>query len=558
MAKTAQAIYDEMTAIDTLMHGVDYLFERKGDLALLLHKGEPLFEKLMVQWDHEGVGRLPQLESAVRAWLKEGKRDAKQRSAKAKSLVSGLAVDTEPGGPWPRPLGYSSKFGDDAVNGKLFLGARPARIITSADVPYSLGPDGIWKESDVPALRAEIRATDPTSTLGAAAVGSMVQSIKDISHTSATPFEWLVAPEDAPQARDLILFRNGLLDLNTGELLPLDGSYFATATPAFDYDPEAECPTWLTWLSERLDPSYIPTLQEWFGFCMVPDISAQRFASFIGRSRTGKGTSKTVLEGLVGAAHVGSSSMGDLGSRFGLMSFVDTRLQVFPDAKDAPAQARSVALERLLAITGGDVVGIDRKNKAPINVKLVARILILGNEPPHFLDESGALAARQIMIRWEKSFIGQEDQRVGDALMEELPGIANWAIEGLRRLRANGYIFTVGREGRAAVEKVKLAGAPALRFANDCLIVTGKSADYVTMDKVFASYRAWMHREGLAGSQRRNKTQLGADLETALANVRVTQPRHLVAPRGWTGGEYRPRILTGVSGFTRGEEDWEE
>ena len=169
-------------------------------------------------------------------------------------------------------------------------------------------------------------------TLGSSAISAIMRSVRDFTYTPAAPFEWLVSGVDTPDPKNLVLFRNGVLDLRTDELLELDGSYFATGTPAFDFDARAACPAWDDWLHERIDHSFIPTLQEWRVLSWFPT-TAHRFMTFIGKSRTGKGTAKNVLEALVGTAHVGSMAMSDFASNFGLMGALDKRLIVFPDPR---------------------------------------------------------------------------------------------------------------------------------------------------------------------------------------------------------------------------------
>lgn len=452
----------------------------------------------------------------------------------------------EQGADWPRRLRYVYLPDSNAFNGRVFRDARPAPVVTSDGVIYTLGDDGIWREFPKDALRAEIRATNPSDALDVNNVSAMVQAVCDLTYTKARPFEWINPPADAPDPRDLVLFKNGLLDLRTNELRPLDGAYFATGLPGVAYDPSAECPQWLDWIDERLDASYHPTLQEWIGYVMVPDTTAHRFVTFVGPPRSGKSTSKNIIENLVGSDHIARKQLSDMGGDFGLQDTLDKRLIVIPDSKDVPGGHRNQALERLLALTGGDSVGVQRKYLPAVSVKLLTRLLVLGNRQPAWIDESGAMAARQIAINFDRSFEGKEDQGVEDQLMAELPGIANWALEGLVRLRANKYTFTVGAQGKAAVEEVRRSASPALRFAQERLVVTGSDDDIVLQDEVFEAYQQWGKDEGLTGRSLRNKTELMSDLETSLHNVKATQSRKLESPEGWKGGEYRPRVLLGV------------
>src|SRR5205807_2637736 len=91
---------------------------------------------------------------------------------------------------------------------------------------------------------------------------------------------------------------------------------------------------------------------------------------------------------------------------------------------------RSTALERIKCITGNDVVSVNRKNRPIVNGRVPAKLVIVANQHPKFLDESGALAARELPLIFERSWRGKEDRELRAKLTRELPGIANWALDG--------------------------------------------------------------------------------------------------------------------------------
>src|SRR6185437_2109060 len=124
---------------------------------------------------------------------------------------------------------------------------------------------------------------------------------------------------------------------------------------------------------------------------------------------------------------------------------------------------------------------------------------------------------REIVLVFERSFAKVKDTELGNKLKAELSGIANWAIEGLRRLRANGNRFTIGERGRAAQRELAEAQSPALRFAKECLVVTGDGADAVPLSVAFETYEHWaFHVEGMSGREKRNRADFKADLIAAL------------------------------------------
>ncbi|MEH6521616.1 phage/plasmid primase, P4 family [Sulfitobacter sp.] len=455
--------------------------------------------------------------------------------------------------PWPTRLVYEVKHG--AKNARHFLGRRPRRVLSSDGIFYDLR-EGVWEALDEAMLKAEIRATDPTDILDVEHVSKMVKGVSDLRATDARPFDWIGEPPIKAAASDLVLFRNGLLDLRTNKLHEFDGSYFATGLPDHSYDLSAQCPTWMSWLDQVLDASYHSTLQEWMGYLMTADVRAHRFMNLIGVKRGGKSTAAHICKALVGKQHSHSSALSGLGESFGLEPCLDKRLLIIPDAHDVAGSGRTLALERIKMITGGDEVDVNRKNRSVLQVPLPTKLMVVANKMPKFIDESGALAARMLIVRFDTSFLGREDRNLGAKLMEEMPGIANWALKGLSRLRENSLSFTVGEAGHIEAATSELGQSPALRFATDRLEVTGDEEHAVPMNEIYSSYRDWIFQEGLSSGETRNQTDLALDICAALPNVRYRQ-RRVKNPRGKKGKQ--TYCLTGVSGVAAYEgEDFED
>ena len=163
-----------------------------------------------------------------------------------------------------------------------------------------------------------------------------------------------------------------------------------------------------------------------------------------------------------------------------------------------------------------------------------------------------------MLLEFHNSFRGKEDRALGAKLRAELPGIAAWALEGLRRLRANQGRFTIGKEGRAASRDLALSQSPALRFAARYLIVTGDPVDFAPLDVTYAAYGQWAtFEEELGSREKRNRNDFKDDLIAAVAarGVRYERRRwrdpdklkgkHGIAPqvRGFTGVKLTPSAL---------------
>lgn len=455
------------------------------------------------------------------AWAKRFKHTIADPDA----WLEGVPTDGSGEYGWPKAITYEHKHG--AKNAELFCSLRPARIISSDGILYSFENE-VWREIPPIMLAAEIRATDPTLFLDTGNIDSMIRAIHVARFTTARPYGWIDPPENAPAGNDLILFRDGILDFATGDLLPHDGRYFATGLPTFSYEPDADCPRWDRFLNEVLDPSFHDTLHEFAGYAMTADNSLSKMLVLIGAGRGGKSTTAHIVQSLCGPYHSVSRSLTDLGGEFGLEGTIDKRLLTIPDAHDSDPHKRSVALNRLKAISGNDDVGINRKNLTILTARLKTRIMITANKHPKFLDDSGALAAREIPLIYGTSFRGREDFDLSAKLESELSGIANRALEGLRRLRANGGKFTIGAKMRAAIQEIAESQSPALRFAKEHLLVTGDLSDYVPLATVFDVYENWAHyHESLGRGEKRNRDDFKNDLVSALTvqGVQYTRRR---------------------------------
>jgi phage/plasmid-associated DNA primase len=173
------------------------------------------------------------------------------------------------------------------------------------------------------------------------------------------------------------------------------------------------------------------------------------------------------------------------------------------------------------------------------------------NRHPKFLDESGALVAREVILSFQESFLGREDEELGLKLSRQLSGIANRAIAGLRRLRAKDNKFSRGDTAERIADQVRTDQSPALEYSNSCLKVTGDSDDFVTDGILATSYDGWCRTQGIKGPLRRSISQLKNDLEVALRPKVVRTQR-----RVRDIGEPAVRQRHGLSGILFARDPW--
>lgn len=326
-----------------------------------------------------------------------------------------------------------------------------------------------------------------------------------------------------PDPRQMLVCSNGLLHLQTMELFPSTAAFFSTLSLSFPFDPHAPQPvTWYKFLEELWpnDPESISTLQEIFGYFLVPDTRQQKLFLFVGPKRSGKGTIGRVLRDLLGPHNVSAPTFASLSKNFGLQPLIGKQLAIISDARIGPRTDSQVIVERLLSISGEDAINIDRKYLSQWTGQLSTRFLILTNELFRTPDASGAFASRFIILKLVNSFYGREDIGLTNRLLEELPGILNWAISGWQRLQGRGY-FTISKSATETVQQFENLGSPLAAFVrNKCIL----SAEQETpTDKLHDACKSYCNENDIGWSG--NIQAFGRDLRAVVPNLAVKQRR---------------------------------
>ena len=334
---------------------------------------------------------------------------------------------------------------------------------------------------------------------------------------------WLPGAADVPPASEIIACANGLLHLPTRTLLPPTPAFFSLNALDFAFDPDAAPPTrWLQFLTELWadDHEAMDTLQECFGYFLTPDTRQQKIVLLTGPKRSGKGTIARVVKNLLGPSNVCNPTLASLAQNFGLMPFIGRQLAIFGDARIGNRPDQHVIVERLLSISGEDSLTIDRKYLAPWTGTLSTRIMITTNELPKLADASGALASRFIVLTLIRNFYGREELDLTRRLLDELPAILNWSIEGWDRLQDRGY-FLQPASSAAAIRSFEDLSSPIGAFLRErCKVGAGGT---VSCRLLFAHWRVWCEDQNR--SHPGTVQSFGRDLRAAIPNLGDNRPR---------------------------------
>ena len=100
--------------------------------------------------------------------------------------------------------------------------------------------------------------------------------------------------------------------------------------------------------------------------------------------------------------------------------------------------------------------------------KLPTRLHVLSNELPKLGDASAAIVGRMVLPLTTQSWLGREDYALEPTLHTELPGILNWAMDGLQRLTVtNDNIFTRLASADEAITLMRDLASPVAAFVRE-------------------------------------------------------------------------------------------
>jgi putative DNA primase/helicase len=363
------------------------------------------------------------------------------------------------------------------------------------------------------------------------------------------PPMWL--DTDAP-ADDWITFRNVIVNARTLATRPLTHRLWSHAALDFDWDPDAECPTWERFCDDLFpdDVESVQFLEEWMGYCMTGDTKFEKAAMLIGPRRSGKSTIVALIGKLVGeAAYAGLSFNDWLANAKSAQVLIGKRVVAFPDVRLRPPKlyGRNMDLggidhkssELLLKITGRDKVSIGQLYEEAWNGVLPAKIMITSNEVPNFNDTSGVLPTRFIKLQFRRSFAGCEDVNLRSKLIAELPGIAGYCLGAYQRACLRGHF--VQPASAAELERaVATASDPFTAMAHELFVPDPVGT--VPKTYAYARFQTWCDTTGNGGLKITVRdNQFGTRLRDipAFAGITEVRPRdpatNKPGPRQWLG-----------------------
>jgi len=386
--------------------------------------------------------------------------------------------------------------------------------VRESDELYKYDPGkGIYRN------RAEMEVREITrDALGGFFRRSEVNELLEhIRACTTEPYDELGGPEAHIPAE------NGVLNIDAGRYLE-DHSpdyRFLHRLPV-EYDPEADCPEWRAFLDDSLrSETERKKLQEFVGYSLHHwGLPFHKSLFIVGPKASGKSTFLDTVRELVGENGVANLSPQQMSERFGGAELFGKWANI---RSDIPSEVIENTGE-FKEIIAGDPIKAERKHQDPFFFKPTCKHFYSANTLPDTEDDDDAFFRRILLVAFPSSVPREErDADLGDKLLDELPGILNWALDGLDRLLDQGA-FTGDRVSGATADTWKKWGHTPDRFASVCVDVT-PDGDPLPKKDVYRRYVRFCEAENMPAEPqqtftRRLKTEFGVQDSKAYVDGR--------------------------------------
>lgn len=270
--------------------------------------------------------------------------------------------------------------------------------------------------------------------------------------------------------KNLVGFRNGVLNLDTLELYEHNEKYETNYYLDVDYDHNAKAKRFHQFLAEVLpNGDTIRVLQEYIGALFVDrkEIEITKILYLLGEGANGKSVFTSTLQALFGK---------DNYTPFSMESLLKSSDKGYNIAKMNGKLVNICSDMSHTDISGGDfkrlVAGEDMSGRPiygePINCSEIPLQIVSVNRMPVTTDHSHGHHRRTLIIPFNVTIPHEkQDHQLTFKLRQELSGIALWIIEGRTRFIKQGGTFSSSKEVLDAAENVVVASNSILQWLRE-------------------------------------------------------------------------------------------
>lgn len=337
--------------------------------------------------------------------------------------------------------------------------------------------DGYWQYLD----REDVKSLIVSALKGQKFSKNTVENIKY--------FLQMIVPvsQDQLNSDNFLNLENGILCLDTLKLIPHSPGVLSTLRVNYSYDFEHNCPLWLKTISQICedDIEKIGIIQEYLGYCLTKNTNQHKCLFLFGPSRTGKSIVLETFRMVVGEVNTSSLELHDLSKSSNRMQLRGKLLNSCSEI-NAKSKLEDGVFKNIVT---GEPISVDPKYKDPFYLRPYCKLIFASNVELVILDRSDAIYERFLVLDLKRRFKEHEqDKKLIEKIYQERPGILNWAVIGLKRLRQRGH-FHKPHFMQERLRQMKIENSSVLGFAEEKCSFSDKYS--TSIKDLYREYKFW-------------------------------------------------------------------
>jgi len=239
----------------------------------------------------------------------------------------------------------------------------------------------------------------------------------------------------------LLVVRNGVVKLMTGTLCSARPEDLLTMASRATFDPKAKCPRFQKFLDETFekDRDVIDFVQRVVGYALSGDTSEQAVFMFSGSGANGKSTLINVFKALAGT-YCATARRETFSTKRTAGGHTEDLARLAGKRSAVVHEMEGVVDEALLKeMTGGDDITARALYRESFEFRPRFKLIFTSNALPRITSNSPSTWRRIRVVHFlHRVPESDQDGKLIDKLLDELPGILNWAIRGFQAWKQQG------------------------------------------------------------------------------------------------------------------------
>ncbi len=256
---------------------------------------------------------------------------------------------------------------------------------------------------------------------------------------------YLKRKQEFDNYNNLINLKNGILDLETKQLIPHSPKYLFRIQLPITYDQNATCEQFMKYLDQCFseEKNKICFLES-FASTLLPNIHLEKMFMNVGSGANGKSTGLNVIEAFLGSDNVSNISLHDMETdRFAKAGLDNKLANIYADILRKDIHE----LGTIKAIISSDAIEVQNKNQNRFKMRNNAKLIFSCNELPELGEDSHAVYRRLVLIEWNQRFTDDhKEHKIDPDLLNklttehELSGILNLLLPHVQQIKKNGKL----------------------------------------------------------------------------------------------------------------------